>query len=51
MVVIYSSDELPLGFGALAKSSLDMKNSDPEAIAVYHQADVGEYLREEADLL
>ncbi|KAH7647944.1 Nip7 like PUA domain containing involved in ribosomal biogenesis [Cryptosporidium xiaoi] len=50
-VVIYSMDDLPLGFGVLAKSSVDIKNADPEAITVYHQTDVGEYLREEADLL
>lgn len=46
-VVVFSSSDLPLGFGVSAKSTIDSKNADPAAIIVYHQADLGEYLRQE----
>lgn len=35
------------GFGVAAKSTTDSRSADPAAIAVFHQADLGEYLREE----
>lgn len=40
-------NELPLGFGVAAKSSTDIRVADPMAIVVFHQADTGEYLRNE----
>eukprot|EP00053_Salpingoeca_punica_P003993 m.46458 g.46458 ORF g.46458 m.46458 type:complete len:181 (-) comp12541_c0_seq1:223-765(-) len=46
-VVIYSMNDLPLGFGVAAKTTADCKNAEPAAIVVYHQADIGEYLRDE----
>eukprot|EP00164_Ancoracysta_twista_P007333 GFYU01010387.1.p1 GENE.GFYU01010387.1~~GFYU01010387.1.p1 ORF type:complete len:181 (-),score=71.90 GFYU01010387.1:125-667(-) len=49
-VVIYSMSDVPLGFGVTAKSTLDCRKVDPTAIVVFHQADVGEYLREENSL-
>ncbi|KAI3647451.1 hypothetical protein MP228_007672 [Amoeboaphelidium protococcarum] len=50
-VVIYAHDgETPLGFGVFAKSSIDCQRVDPTGIVVFHQADVGEYLREEETL-
>ena len=47
-VIVYNMDNVPLGFGVLAKSADEMKNSDPTAIYVYNQADIGEYLRVES---
>jgi 60S ribosome subunit biogenesis protein NIP7 len=38
--------DVPLGFGVTAKSTAECRRLDPTAIVVYHQADVGEYLRE-----
>jgi len=51
-VVIFSEQEVPLGFGTAAKSTTECQSegANPETIVVYHQADVGEYLREEAEL-
>ncbi|KAF8819120.1 putative 60S ribosome subunit biogenesis protein NIP7 [Cardiosporidium cionae] len=50
-VVIFSPNEVPIGFGVTAKTADEMRNCDTEAIVVFHQADVGEYLRDEADLV
>lgn len=49
-VVVFSMSDVPLGFGVAAKSTQDCRRVDPSAIVVYHQADVGEYLRNEDDL-
>ncbi|KAI9617644.1 hypothetical protein H4Q26_012947 [Puccinia striiformis f. sp. tritici PST-130] len=38
------------GFGVTARSTTDTKKLDPTSILVYHQADVGEYLRDEDTL-
>lgn len=40
-------NDLPLGFGVAAKSALEVKSSDPMTIVAFHQADTGEYLRNE----
>jgi len=42
--------DIPIGFGTTAKSTTDARKTDPTAIIVYHQADVGEYLRDEDTL-
>lgn len=39
------------GFGVTSRSTSEMRTSDTEAIVVFHQADIGEYLREEADII
>ena len=49
-VVIYSMADVPLGFGVTAKSTAECRSADPNAIVVFHQADVGEYLRAEDEL-
>jgi 60S ribosome subunit biogenesis protein NIP7 len=36
-----------LGFGVTAYTTQECRVVDPTAIIVYHQADVGEYLRDE----
>jgi 60S ribosome subunit biogenesis protein NIP7 len=50
-VVVFSHSDIPLGFGVAAKSTADCRTADPGAITTLHQADVGEYLRSEEDLL
>ncbi|KFM67209.1 60S ribosome subunit biogenesis protein NIP7-like protein, partial [Stegodyphus mimosarum] len=39
-VVVYSLNDLPLGFGVAAKSAEETRNADPLAIIAYHQADI-----------
>ena len=46
-VVVYSMNDIPLGFGVAAYSTQDCRKLDPTGIIVFHQADVGEYLRDE----
>lgn len=46
-VIVYSMNDLPLGFGVAAKSTLESKDLDPMAIVILNQSDLGEYLRVE----
>ncbi|KAJ2908507.1 ribosome biosynthesis protein nip7 [Coemansia aciculifera] len=46
-VVIFNMADVPLGFGVSARSTVDMRKVAPTGIAVFHQSDNGEYLREE----
>jgi hypothetical protein len=39
------------GFGTTSKSTQDCRKLDPGEICCFHQADLGEYLREEATLI
>jgi len=39
--------QVPLGFGATAFSTEECRALDPTRIVVFHQADLGEYLRDE----
>jgi len=50
-VIVFSLNDLPLGFGVAAKSTVDCKHADPIAIICFHQADIGEYIRSEDTLL
>lgn len=38
------------GFGVAAKSTQDCRRVDPLSIVVFHQADVGEFIRNEDTL-
>jgi ribosome biogenesis protein Nip4 len=38
------------GFGVTARATVDTRKLDPTAIIVFHQADVGEYLRDEVSI-
>lgn len=38
------------GFGVAAKSTQDCRKVDPMSIVVFHQADIGEYVRHEETL-
>eukprot|EP00884_Botryococcus_braunii_P000546 jgi/Botrbrau1/10492/Bobra.0133s0095.1 len=49
-VVLLSMSDVPLGFGLTAKSTAECRTMDPTGVAVYHQVDVGEYLRAEDEL-
>ncbi|KAH7956264.1 hypothetical protein HPB52_007770 [Rhipicephalus sanguineus] len=49
-VVVYSMSDIPLGFGVAAKSTQECRRADPMTIVVFHQADVGEYIRSEDTL-
>lgn len=50
-VIVYSMNDLPLGFGVAARSTLECKTADPLATVCFHQADIGEYIRSEETLL
>eukprot|EP00050_Salpingoeca_kvevrii_P007665 m.297680 g.297680 ORF g.297680 m.297680 type:complete len:182 (+) comp13674_c0_seq1:82-627(+) len=49
-VIVYNMDDIPLGFGVAAKSTEECLNVDPTMNVVFHQADVGEFLRDEETL-
>ena len=49
-VVVLSMANTPLGFGRAAQGTARATDLDPTSIVVLHQADIGEYLREENDL-
>jgi len=49
-VVVLSLTGTPLGFGRSNHTTDRCKDLDPAAVAVLHQADVGEYLRMEDEL-
>eukprot|EP00035_Acanthoeca_spectabilis_P023451 m.449416 g.449416 ORF g.449416 m.449416 type:complete len:181 (+) comp19816_c0_seq1:193-735(+) len=49
-VVVYNMNDVPLGFGATAFSTEECRSLDPTRIVVFHQADLGEYLRDEESL-
>lgn len=49
-VIVYSMNDVPLGFGVSAKSTNETKNLAPTGIVAFRQGDIGEYLREEDTL-
>lgn len=49
-VIVYSMSDLPLGFGVSARSTAEVRRLQPNAITVFRQSDVGEYLRDEDSL-
>ncbi|VDO09997.1 unnamed protein product [Brugia timori] len=48
--VVYNMNDLPLGFGVTAKGTAECRRADLTSIVVLHQADLGEYIRNEAML-
>jgi 60S ribosome subunit biogenesis protein NIP7 len=50
-VVIYSMSDVPLGFGVAGFSTAECRKVEPAAIVSFNQADVGEYLRHETELV
>jgi len=49
-VVVYSMNNVPLGFGVAAQTTESCKDLEPTANVVLHQADIGEYLRVENEM-
>jgi len=49
-VVILNMTDAPLGFGTTAKSTAEVRKLEPQGVVAFHQADVGEYLRDEETL-
>ena len=49
-VVVYSMNDMPLGFGITARSTAEARRVGPTDVVVFRQADAGEYLREEDTL-
>ena len=49
-VVVMNMADVPLGFGTAAKSTVEVRKLVPQGIVAFHQADVGEYLRDEEAL-
>jgi len=46
-VIVMNMNDVPLGFGVTAKSTEECRYVKPTDIVCFHQADVGQYLREE----
>ena len=49
-VVVYNTNDVPIGFATTARSTDDCRKLEPTAVAAFHVADVGEYLRTESEL-
>ena len=49
-VVVLNMADVPLGFGTSSRSTAEVRKLDPQGIVAFHQADIGEYLRDEAEL-
>ena len=53
LFVFYFRNDVSLffqGFGVTAKSTTDCRHVDPMTIVCFHQADIGEYVRNEETL-
>jgi 60S ribosome subunit biogenesis protein NIP7 len=46
-IIVYTHNNLPLGFGNSTKNLLDLKSLDLQSIIIINQADLGIYLRNE----
>src|SRR3989338_7183188 len=49
-VIVFSINDLPLGFGVTARSTAQCRVIDSSEVVVLREADIGEYLREESQL-
>ncbi|KOB67090.1 Uncharacterized protein OBRU01_19128 [Operophtera brumata] len=49
-VVVLTMSDVPIGFGVAAKTTAECRSADPLATVVFHQADIGEYIRSEDTL-
>ena len=50
-VLVFSMADIPLGLATTAKSSADVKKMEPTGRVAFHQANLGEYLKSEGDLV
>ncbi|CBH16346.1 RNA-binding protein [Trypanosoma equiperdum] len=49
-VAVFSMGDVPLGFGVAALGTLECRRCEMNSTVLFHEADVGEYLRNEARL-
>jgi 60S ribosome subunit biogenesis protein NIP7 len=49
-VAVFSMGDIPIGFGVTAQSTLQCRKCEMNTNVLFHEADVGEYLRNEAKL-
>ncbi|KAL2816494.1 hypothetical protein BJX63DRAFT_137396 [Aspergillus granulosus] len=49
-VIVCTQDDVPIGFGIMARSSAEANKLDPTGVVCFRQADCGEYLRDEDTL-
>ena len=50
-VVVYSMSDIPLGFAVSVRTTAQCRDIDPTATVALHQADVGDYIRDEEHIL
>ncbi len=50
-VAVYSMSDIPLGFGVTSQSTLQCRKAEMNSTVLFHEADLGEYLRNEATLM
>ena len=50
-VVVLNMADVPLGFGVTARSTLECRKLENVQITLFHESDVGEYVRREEQLL
>lgn len=50
-VIVNTMNDIPIGFGVAAKSTAECKLADALQTICFHQADIGEYIRNEDTLM
>eukprot|EP01061_Rhynchopus_euleeides_P034875 TRINITY_DN5882_c2_g1_i1.p1 TRINITY_DN5882_c2_g1~~TRINITY_DN5882_c2_g1_i1.p1 ORF type:complete len:181 (+),score=67.97 TRINITY_DN5882_c2_g1_i1:132-674(+) len=50
-VVVLNMADVPIGFGVTARSTLECRKLENAQIALFHEADIGEYVRREEQLV
>lgn len=49
-VAVFTMADVPLGFGVTAQSTLQCRKCEMNSAVLFHESDIGEYLRDEARL-
>ena len=49
-VAVFSMSDIPMGFGVTAQSTLQCRKCEMNTNVLFHEGDIGEYLRNEAKL-
>lgn len=50
-VAVYTMSDIPIGFGVTALSTLQCRKCEMNTTVLFHEADLGEYLRNESTLM
>ena len=50
-VIVLNMADIPIGFGVTARSTLECRKLESAQVALFHEADVGEYIRREEHLI